>query len=227
MKPIRIFSALFIAAAFASCNQGGVDNTLNSGGGGMWTLPSVGTLFVYLDSVSSFSGELDSLQILATGQKVGGKSNVIEYLKRDGPFEGECFNIESNGDFSIGLSIDSASSDWLTFPTGSRQPIPLIQPVDTFENGTHVIRSNVNSFVGIENLMIAGLNLTTIHVREVSNDIVVDSAGLSHGLIDTAEVWFAPSLGTYVKIKFLKTTVDGSNQSETINQEALIKYSPK
>ena len=241
MRHIRILFLLFIAAVFASCNQGGVDNTLNSGveSAGAWIVPSVGTSYVYSDSVESPNGSVDgsSLEgfdtatVLRTGQFFGGKSNVIELFDQN---EGglQFYNYESNGDISEDDSNTTDSAGrivktlaWDTYPTGRKQTIVVNPAVDTIEDGERFISSDVREFIGTENITTPAGNFITLHIRETSINDGVAPNNSSGTFTDTSsyDVWFAPSIGYFVKV----TDRDINNGSLLGGYECnLIKYTP-
>ena len=227
MKHIRILFALFIAAVFASCNQGGVDNSLNMGVGSSWawTTPGVGTQFVFSNSLIGGEEQSDTFQIIATGLQEDGRTNVIEYQFRNSSADTGFIQIASNGNFSFGSN--EGFFDWTAYPTGSHQNIAYSRALDTVEDGQHIVQSDVGSFVDSENLAIAGLQLATYRVREIMIDSTVDSTGFIQGSIDTTDIWFAPSLFMFVKTLELQVDFAGGKVANFQGEDDLIKYTPR
>jgi hypothetical protein len=191
------FQSLLVAATFVSlvgCNQGS-DTSLNGGGYVSWTVPRVGTGYVFQIQTPD-TAIVETLFVVGIGERHGEKSNVIRFSTLN---NGDGFAaIEPNGDFSLGDS----SSDWFrwtTFPTASRTDISDPK-VDTIEFGEHRTRSTVRSYVGAENLTVAGHRLYTIHVKEVDLRSDIDTAGFfADSSQNTTDFWFAPSLGFFVR----------------------------
>jgi hypothetical protein len=234
MKHIRIFSALCISAVFASCNQGGTDPQVNDGG--IWTIPSVGSRYIYVDSVignTILHPVSDSLIVIKTGQQIGTKTNAILLL--DQMFDDtEIYCFEPNGDFSFGgfrsRDSDGIISDtliWNTFPTGSRKTIPIEKAVDSFDTfGDHIISSDQIEFVGTEYIDVPAGFFLTLHLRQTSNFDNISSVDPANTLTDSNvyDIWFAPSIRYYVKSMTLEMMNGNVNNNYL---EELKKYLPR
>lgn len=219
MKFIQILSMLLIATLFASCNQGSVNDNIESAR--MWTVPDMGTVYIYQTTLTgSTSPEIDTFIILKTGQHLNGKTNVVVYVDNVvGHHDTDFFNYETNGDFSFGNTI----SPWTTYPTGSRQTINLVPPVDTLEIGEHIVQSIIRKFIGVENITTPVGELSTLHLRDTAVDIAtaLDSGGFSFNSSHQYDIWFAPSIGLYVKI--MNNNLQNGQQEDAYVQE-LIEY---
>src|SRR5579871_288940 len=105
MKIFPTFFAILLCTFLISCNQG-TTTTLNDGSGtlGEWTVPGIGTTYVFADT----TGFIDSIRIVKNGQHIGGKSNVVEMVTD--VFDTTFYTIELNGDVSLGTrsNFDSA-----------------------------------------------------------------------------------------------------------------------
>jgi hypothetical protein len=227
MKCYRSLAWVLLLVPIAACNQG-TDTTLNNGGGtsGMWTIPGVGTMYIY-----QFPGQgagFDTLKIVSSGEEIGGKPNVARYRVLGSDTEFHYISYQPNGDISLGDSTNNGFIEWETFPTGSHNPITNGTPLDTFEFGSRVVESDVNSYLRNENLIVAGADFATIHIKNVHKDfeIEIDSTGLTQGYIDTTDYWFAPSIGLYVKVKDLQTPADTTQPQQKIEFD-LVKYLPR
>src|SRR5665213_1336864 len=150
MKRYRSLAWFLLLVPIASCNQG-TDTSLNTGGGsaGMWTIPGVGTTYVYqLTAPGDTAVENDTIVVTANGQHVGGKSNVIRIATfvAGQAQQGGFYAIESNGDISLGDYLTSFpdSITWATYPTGSHKT--KTTSVDSFSFSEHIVRSDVLSF---------------------------------------------------------------------------------
>jgi hypothetical protein len=233
MKRLKILVLLLFFCLLASCNQG--SSTTDNGGGssGSWTIPGVGTEYIYTINVPDSAGNsiADTLEyaVTSTGQEVAGKSNAIRMaLLQNGqvqPGQGGAYVIESNGDFSADDSIAPGDIIWKTYPTGSQKTISD-PPVDSFSFGTQIITTDVRSFIGSENISTVAGNFSTLHVREVITTIEIDTTeGFSDTSVDTGNHWLAPSTGFFVKATQLDTE---NGQINGFNFETdLIKYLPK
>ncbi len=233
MKHINILFALLFSIVVASCNQGSETPLFPpSENVSTWTIPTVGTQFVFADSENqSVEPAIDTFIIAKTGQHESGKTNVISYLEvtENGGSDSGYYNIETNGDFSFGeRDGDSAGMPfftWDTYPTGSEQTINFETPVDTtLANGNQLIESDARSFVGIENLTLPAGSFSTIHIRQVFIDSeFFTTSNSSSSEREIEDYWFAPSLGMYVKFAFTESE-DGQIDDETDME--LIKYIP-
>jgi hypothetical protein len=231
LKQLRIFTLLLLVVLVGACSQSS-DTTLNGGTQSTvpWVIPNVGTAYVFqLDGANPNIHPVDTIFILSTGQHIGGKTNVIDYADHAGTIGTSFFNIEANGDISDGYYTTNALGDttyvWTTFPTGSLKPIA--DPVtDTIEQGIHIFRSNVRTFIGAENLVTLVGPFSTLHVRETS--ITIDSSNdtLNFNVNDTSVMdrWYAPSIALYVKVI---TSGISHGQPSDQSETDFIKYLPK
>src|ERR1017187_10673308 len=107
MKRIGILFAVFLAVAFASCDQAS-ETMVNGKIDGMWIVPLVGTKYIY-SFMNPGHQTLDTFILIRSGQQIGEKSNVMtQYYTYSG--DTSLYNIESNGDFSLGdgeYAVDS------------------------------------------------------------------------------------------------------------------------
>ncbi len=226
MKHIQIFSALLLALFFASCSNSS-DTTQNGGGSTVtWTIPTIGTEYVYQSQGVNGLPFFDTISIVQTGQHLGGKTNVITYADEEGTV---IYNIEANGDISDGDPTTTAHGvdtiTWTTFPTATHQPIS--DPVmDTTEGLIHIFQSDVRTYVGAETLTTTAGQFATLHVRETTIRIVTAPDSLDCNSSDTSvfDKWYAPTISLYVKV--INSGTDDGVTSEPSDVD-LIKYLPK
>jgi hypothetical protein len=217
------FQSLLVAATFVSlvgCNQGS-DTSLNGGGYVGWTIPRVGTGYVFQFQPVKDSAIADTIFILGTGERHGSKSNVIRFGKGGNGGEG-FFAIEPNGDFSLGDS-SSDSFTWTTYPTGNRKNISDPK-VDTIDFGEHLTRSRVRSYVGTERLTVAGRSLSTVHVRESYRRSSVDTSSFfGDSTTTTTDIWLAPSLSFIVREHYQSTSNGSIDEVFDVNLIQIIE----
>jgi hypothetical protein len=192
------------------CDQGSNTELNGENSYGTWIIPRVGSTFIFhitqpIDTTEPGPPlrEFDTIAVIGTGEFVGGKTNVIRLRGRQEGKDDFLYRIESNGDFSI---CDSSFRDtvsvftWTTYPISG--PSSISEPrIDTVYDGfEHYTRSVDRVFVGYENLFLAGQQFQTIHSKEVSREIHIDSL---HGIADTTgsdfDFWLVPSMGVFVK----------------------------
>src|ERR1017187_3179531 len=111
MKVTGILFALLLAALLPSYSQasqtsitGGVE------GVGNWLIPRVGTQYIYQfrPNDSTVLG-YDTFTVITTGQHISGKTNVVvSTVSFKGRVDTDVYNIESNGDFSLGIASEHA-----------------------------------------------------------------------------------------------------------------------
>jgi hypothetical protein len=202
----------------------------SSGNSVFWTIPEIGTEEIYQAVVpDSVVTVYNTLIILATKEHIGEKTNVISYSEGPSAQDSGFYNIEPNGDISIGDSMLNSSGEysfrWTTFPTGSRQPIsdPVI---DTTEHGADVFQSDVRTFVDTETITTLAGVFSTLHVREITINIISepDSDITYENYSDITDTWFAPSIGWKVR-EIDNVTINGKPQSQS--ETDLIKFEPK
>jgi hypothetical protein len=234
MKHIKILSAHLLIIILTSCNQGGV-TSINDGGGsvGMWIIPGVGTKFVsQVTQAASTTPEFDTFSITKTGQHLGGKTNVVTFAVDDFG-DTEFYNIESNGDISLAGSETSDSDgitirifNWQTYPTGSRKNILAEPTLDTTENDEHVVQSDIRAFIGVENLSTPAGEFSTLHIREteIDSESSLTGTGEFFSSNDVTDLWFAPSVGFFVKIMGDQSE---NGQPEQQSEQELFKYEHK
>ena len=196
----------------------------------MWTIPGVGTTYVYqLTAPGDTAVENDTIVVTANGQHVGGKSNVIRIATfvAGQAQQGGFYAIESNGDISLGDYLTSFpdSITWATYPTGSHKT--KTTSVDSFSFSEHIVRSDVLSFIGNERTSTAAGNYSTIHIREVNLQVTADTSSFDP-FVDssstTQDYWFAPSIGLFAK-ETEAQTFNGQNDPSV--EFDLIKYVPR
>ncbi len=226
MKAFRIFSSLLLAMLLAGCSQSS-ETSLN-GGSVVWANPGAGTEFVY--NLSGFSGTppFDTIEISATDQQIGGKTNVtriLGILSGESPRPAGFYAIEANGDISLGDSGLTApdSITWERYPTGSRQTIsdtPIVTPVFA-EIQT---RKDIRYFIGPDTVAVTAGIFSTLHIQEIITTIGVDSRNaISDTAFETNDYWFAPSIGYFVKSTYTETS---NGQITSLAGEDLIKFTP-
>ncbi|HEY3875510.1 MAG TPA: hypothetical protein VGM92_08525 [Candidatus Kapabacteria bacterium] len=206
--------------------------TLNDGSGtlGQWTVAGRGTSYVYLDSLQG----IDTIRVLLNGQHLGGKQNVIVAVNvtQGGSPDTTWFNIEPNGDFSIGDRLEEDSDgffvfdfNWNTFPVMSRTTIVLPGAVDTEINEEHVIRSITSSFVAVEPIQTPIGTYQTLHARFATvNDQIDSLEGFSFVDTTATDYWFAPQLGMYIREQ---AWTSEDNSLLTSISAKLIQYFPR
>lgn len=241
MKHIPIFSALLVALLVGLCSNS--SETLLNGRVetiGNWNIPKVGTEYVYQfrpnDSTAPTS---DTFTIVKTGQRVGGKTNVvIATVSFRGRVDTEVYNIEPNGNFSLGIASEHAVDSmghvlpniiyiWKTFPIYSRNTIAALPPGNFFDAvGNHFISSDQCTLVGTETLSSQAGEFSTLHARETEIDDESFAKNSQNTYTDTAftDIWFAPTIGLYVK-----WVQHAEMNSRTISEANinLIKYLPQ
>ena len=225
MKKLSILIGLLF---ITSCSQNS-DTSSNGVSTVSWTIPTIGTAFIYQLQQQDPVAPFDTVMILQTGQHLGGKTGVIGCLDKAGTAGTFFYNIEPNGDISDGdptttsLGVDTIT--WTTFPTASHQPIS--DPVtDTIESGIHIFRSNVRTFVGAETLTTTAGQFSTLHVRETSISIISGPDSLDCNASDTSilDRWYAPAIALYVKVVSSGTNDGVTSEPSEVD---LIKYLPK
>ncbi len=241
MKYLRIFSALLIAVLVGLCSQS--SETLLNGRVetvGNWNIPKVGTQYVYQFRPNDSAVPIfDTFTIIKTGQHICGKTNVVVCaVAYRGRVDTAVYNIESNGDFSLGIASEHAVDSrghilpqiiyiWKTFPICSRKTVVALPPRDSSDAaGDHFISSDQCTFVGAETLTLPAGEFSTLHARETEMDVetyVVDS---QYTYTDTAftDIWFVPTIGHYVK--WVQHAVMNRRMTSEANID-LVKYSPQ
>ena len=231
VHPVLLLCFGISATALSSCSH----STSPNSGTFTWTVPSIGTMFIFKGSSSTDPPILDTFEITATGQSIGGKSNVVRLVSRNMQDSSVGFyNLEPNGDFSLG---DSGSSGlpgrmpeytWQTFPVGDPQTISD-PPVDTQDGPYHNVESSVRALVGIETLTVPAGTFSAYHAREIWKNFSTRTDSLSANSDSTVgyfDIWFVPSIGMY--IKETDTTINtGHYKNFTTGEGDLIKYVPR
>jgi hypothetical protein len=199
----------------------------------MWTIPGVGTVYTYAvnepDSIGLPASDTFQFTVTSTGQQFAGKSNVVRLITTVAGQQSSSgdYAIESNGNISLDDSIAPGDITWTTYPTGSKETI-TDPTVDSTEFGELTITTDVHSFIASESLTTAAGNFSTLHVREVTKTIDIDTADFTDNdtSIQTEDDWYAPSIGFLVKETDAETDNSQSNPVDVLDFD-LIKYSPK
>jgi hypothetical protein len=148
------------------------------------------------------------------------------------------YNIEPNGDFSLGIASEHAVDSmghklptiiyiWKTFPIYSRKTVVALPPRDSSDAaGNHLSTSDQCTFVGTETLTLPAGEFTTLHARETEIDVETSVTDSLSTYTDTAfvDICFAPTIGLYVK--WIQTEVESGKTVHESNIE-LIKYIPR
>jgi hypothetical protein len=202
MKYLRIFVTLVVAGLLASCS----DSTDGSGSIAGWTIPGMGTQFVFVNTFVGGVPADDTLQVLVdeTGQNNGGQSNVVVLAESysTGSSSIVDYVIQRNGDFWISDEINSnfEVSNWDPYPTGSHDT--LVGPVidSSFVPGYYVWKTDTNYYVDSEKISTPVGSFSTIRVESRLWQKLLDSSTRQIEITyDTLDYWFAPSAGYYVK----------------------------
>ena len=232
MKHLQLIVVLFAVAILSSCNSG-AETTLNTGGGsaGIWTIPGIGTIYLFQDGDPNGSGQTQSttLTVSSVGQHMNGKTNVVGLTETSSDSSGSQNNgifyyaIEPNGDISL---RDSSSSGikWTTYPTGSRTTIsdPRIDSITSF--GEHIIQTSTRSYVASENVTTLAGTFAAIHITETSFSLFKDSIGsFADSSLNVSDFWFTPSIGFFAKV--VESSISNGQPSFTAETD-LIRYTP-
>jgi hypothetical protein len=241
MMTLRIYLKLLVALLVGLCSycsetslNGRVEN------GGNWNIPKVGTQYIYqFKPNDSAITAFDTFTVIKTGKHICGKTNVVvSTVSFRGRVDTDVYNIEPNGDFSLGIASEHAVDSkghilpeiiyiWKTFPICSKKMVVALSPRDSFySSGDHLISSNQCTFVGVETITSPAGKFSTLHAREIDMDNENFATDSLHSYIDSAftDIWFAPTIGLYVK--WVQHAVMNRRMISEANIN-LVKYSPR
>ncbi len=218
MKPVKLFFALLVAVPVGLYRQ--ISETSHNGHvekADNWIIPNVGTKYVYeFRPNDTAAPALDTFTIIKTGQHVCGKTNVvISTVSFRGRVDTAVYNIESNGDFSLGIASEHAVDSMghilpeiiyirKTFPIYSRKTVVALPPRDSHPMQQATISQHpMNALLSApEMLKTASRNIFDASRKRNRHGLwktsLTDSLR-SYTDSSFTDIWFAPMIGLYVK----------------------------
>jgi hypothetical protein len=220
MKRLSILFPILLLA-LSSCS----DSTDGASSVAGWRIPGVGTQFMFVNSYSNGITGNDTLLVTVqqTGQNNGGQSGVVVIYQDDynGSIGISDYTVQHNGDLWMSDQVNNnfEVTNWDPYPTGSHDTLTESTTDSSSVPGYKVLTTDSNYYVDSEDISTPAGSFSTIRVESRIIQKLLDSYNrLSAITIDTADYWFAPSAGYYVKAMVRGT----DNYTST-----LVKYSPQ
>jgi len=178
MKHIFSVSILLLAAGIIGCsNSNGPSNGVS------WTIPNVGSYYVYKTIDSPYT-TFDTLWVTGRGAEQG-MANTITLDSA------AYIAYEANGNIAGWPGEDST---WSTMPTGGGTAVD--SEVDIKTDGSRYVNRMTRSYEDAETINVADSSFSAIKIHE--NDFISNFD--PHGVIEdtaseTIDYWFIPSIG--------------------------------